>query len=258
MHASSTAALAVRIGTVAAIDLADTGAVSSTQGLATDYLLASRIGDIDRLRRIAVSLSAMRPFDLREDLADDQARLAFWLNLYNGAVLRQPDHPFGSWLERSAFFRRSVLRVAGRPISLDAIEHGLLRRSRWRLSLGFVANPLPSSFERANRVDRLDPRIHFALNCAAASCPPIASYQPEDIDAQLGLATRSYLASEVVVATNHILLPRIFLWFAGDFGGPPGIRALLRAHRIPGSGRPIRFARFDWTPTPGRWVGSSD
>ena len=144
-------------------------------------------------------------------------------------------------------------------MSLDGIEHGILRRSRWRLGLGFVGNPLPSPFERQHRVGRLDPRIHFALNCAAASCPPIAAYRPSDVDAQLDLATRSYLGSTVKTGPDHLTVPRILLWFAGDFGGPPGIRSFLRRHGVKLAGWPLRFGAYDWTPTPDRWLaGDAD
>ncbi|MFV2064709.1 MAG: hypothetical protein ACC726_14545, partial [Chloroflexota bacterium] len=56
------------------------------------------------------------------------------------------------------------------------------------------------------------------------------------------------------VQPDMITIPRIFLWFAGDFGGPPGIRAFLRHHGIDGVGRKLRFGKYDWTPRPGRWA----
>ena len=222
--------------------------------LAVEYLLATRSEDDERVDRVTMSLAAMPQATLAEATADDAARLAFWVNLYNAAVLRQPHHDFDSWARRMAFFRRRALTISGRTVSFDAIEHGILRRSRWKLALGFGSNPRPSRFERSLRVTRIDPRVHFALNCAAASCPPIAAYDASRIDHQLDLATRSYLANTVEVRADRLTIPRIFLWFAGDFGGPPGIRRFLRHHGIDGAGRKLRFGSYDWTPMPGRWA----
>ena len=74
------------------------------------------------------------------------------------------------------FLRQPALVVACRALSLNAIEHGLLRRSRWRFGAGVRREPVPlSAFERQHRVARVDPRVHFALNCAAGSCRSIAA-----------------------------------------------------------------------------------
>jgi len=222
--------------------------------LAVEYLLATRAGDDDRVERATASLASMPEDTLARATSDDAARLALWVNIYNAAVLRQPGHDYGSWMQRVAFFRRAALTVAGQVVSFDDIEHGILRRSRLKLGLGFVTNPTPSRFERRHRVGRLDPRMHFALNCAAASCPPIAAYSADRIDRQLDLATRSYLSATVEIRPDRVTVPRIFLWFAGDFGGPRGIRRFLRHHGIEGAGRQLRFGKYDWTPTPGRWA----
>ena len=99
----------------------------------------------------------------------------------------------------------------------------------------------------------MNPRIHFALNCAAASCPPIAAYDPDRLDGQLDLATRGYLAATVGRRDGRLVVPRVFLWFMGDFGGPAGVRRFLVHHGVElGSGR-LRYAAWDWAPAPGVW-----
>jgi hypothetical protein len=218
------------------------------------FLLAMRQEDADEIGRLTRTLATLDEDELVDALADDRERLAFWVDLYNAAVLRQPGYDFSTWRARARFFGRSALTVAGRSLSLDDIEHAILRRSRLKLGLGYAANPLASRYQRRYRVDVVDPRIHFALNCAAVSCPPIAAYRAADIDEQLDLAARSYLAGSVTDEATGITVPAVCLWFIGDFGGPPGLRRFLRRHGVEGWGRPIRFAAWDWTPAPGRWA----
>lgn len=218
------------------------------------FLLAMRQKDTAEIGRLTRMLATLDEAELIDALAHDRERLAFWVDLYNAAVLHQPGYDFSTWRARARFFSRPALTVAGRSLSLDEIEHGILRRSRLKLGLGYAANPLASRYQRRYRVEVVDPRIHFALNCAATSCPPIAAYRAADIDEQLDLAARSYLADSVTVEATVITLPAVCLWFIGDFGGPPGLRRFLRGHGVKGWGRPIRFAAWDWTPAPGRWV----
>jgi hypothetical protein len=228
-----------------------------TLDLAREYLLSTRRRDAESPaleRRLAV----LDPLQLRREVADDAARLAFWIDIYNGAVQRHPVRADGPPWERLRYFRRPAVEVAGRTLSLDAIEHGLLRRSRWLLGLGYLPNPLPGRFERSHRVERVDPRIHFALNCGVASCPPIAAYSAELIDEQLDRATRGYLQAEIDRDGRALVVPALLLWYAGDFGGARGIRAFLREHGVQGWHRPIRFKRYDWTPAPDRWAAHPD
>jgi hypothetical protein len=96
-----------------------------------------------------------------------------------------------------------------------------------------------------------DWRIHFALNCGAAACPPIAAYDADRIDAQLDLAAESYLEQEVEhdPATDVVRVPRLMLWFVGDFGGRSGIREILHRYDcVPEEACPrVRFRSYDWT-----------
>lgn len=225
--------------------------------LALEYLLASR-SDPAAAEGLERRLAALTASDLRRALDGDASRLAFWIDVYNGAVLRRDEPDFRRPTERLLAFRRPAVSVAGQSLSLDAIEHGILRRSRWKLGFGYLGNPLPSRFERAHRVRHVDPRIHFALNCGVTSCPPIAAYRAGLIDEQLDLATRSYLATEVKPRGDGIEVPVLLLWYAGDFGGAPGMRRFLRHYDVNGWNRPISFGAYDWTPAVGRWSAGED
>ena len=225
--------------------------------LARDYLLAARLGGPDAIE-LEQRLAAIKEHELVSALDDDAARIAFWVDIYNAAVIRAGAVDLTSQLTRWRHFSRRSVAVAGRHLSLDGIEHGLLRRSRWKLGLGYLGNPAPARFERRHRVERVDARIHFALNCGAASCPPIAAYDRTHLQEQLALATSSFLASEVEADGTTLQVSALLLWYMGDFGGPPGVRRLLRDAGVQGWHGPIRFRPYDWTPTPGRWRNAAD
>lgn len=207
----------------------------------------------------------LRTFD-PASLVHDQARLAFWINLYNAlivdAVIR-----FGirrSVQELPGFFWRAAYDIGGKRYDSTDIEYGILRANR-----GHPAIP-GAHFGKADprlafSLRRLDPRIHFALVCAARSCPPIGVYDAQDIDRQLELATRSFInhgGAELDRARGVVRLSKIFQWYAPDFGARPlglGDRTPLlkyvssymadeasRDYVLAGRPR-VRFMPYDWS-----------
>ncbi|PDW02651.1 DUF547 domain-containing protein [Candidatus Viridilinea mediisalina] len=167
-------------------------------------------------------------------LASRSERLAFWINLYNALVI---DAVIAYDVRTSVtsqwaglgFFRRAAYLIGGQRCSLEDIEHGILRANRGN---PFLPGPQFGANDprRAWMVEPLDPRIHFALNCASRSCPPIGIYSADLIEDQLELATRSFVDSDVVIdqARNQVQISQIFRWYRDDFDGPLGIVALLR------------------------------
>lgn len=156
---------------------------------------------------------------------------AFWINLYNVLVMHAVvtrGHPGTNPLRQLAFFSRRIWIVGGQRLSLDDLEHGLLRGNRRH-----PFYPLPQlgpGDPRRPWVLPLEPRVHFALNCGARSCPPIGVYRADGLEEQLKLATASYLGSEVEPAGRVLRLPQILRWYAGDFGGREGLAELLGRH----------------------------
>lgn len=228
------------------------GSASDAASLVADsrrFLMAVRTPD-DRsfaLDTIRERIASAPPEDLER--LDAGERLAFWLNVYNAAtgaaLLAEPER-----LEhRRRFFGAPIVTVARTELSLDQIEHGILRGSRWKYGLGYVPNPFPSAFVRRHRVADPDPRVHFALNCGAASCPAVAAYGDDDVHGQLDVAAGSYLRSETVVESETARVPRLLLWYRGDFGGRSGIRALLGEYDAidPDSISRIRYREYDWS-----------
>ena len=231
--------------------------------LARSYLDAVRRGDTPGAPEAA--LAALGENRLAR-LGDD-ARTAFWTNVYNAAVnARLAEEPSRfAGLARLRFFRTPVVTVADTDLSPNDIEHGLLRGSKLSVGLGYLPRPVPDAFERRHRVRDPDPRVHFALNCGAASCPAVAAYDADRIADQLSLATRAYLDGTVRYdrRTDTVTLPRILAWYRGDFGGLAGVWALLDEYDAlpPGAsaGSRLRYDDYDWsldlgafrTPDPG-------
>jgi hypothetical protein len=187
---------------------------------------------------------------LRQQLSDDNKIKAFWLNIYNAYIqillTKNPE----SYKKRGQFFDTKIIAVAGQMLSLDDIEHGILRRSKLKWSLGYFNKWIPNRFEKKFRVRKVDYRIHFALNCGAKSCPPIAFYDDLKIDTQLRQATKSYLRGEAHYEPekNIVYLPAIMSWFRRDFGGKKQMLALLREMQIipAEASLSIKFKEYDW------------
>jgi hypothetical protein len=206
-------------------------------------------------------LSGVNEERLAEALSTRSARTAFWLDVYN-AVAQQALRADPTLFEPRfgivrPVFRRPLVTVAGHDLSLDDVEHGLLRGSKLGWGLGYLPNPFPDAFERRFRVESVDPRIHFALNCGAASCPPIAVYTAAAVDAQLDLATESYLETEATydAEADVVRAPRLMLWYRGDFGGRRGIREFLRRYDVipEGTSPRVRYRTYDWSLDLGRF-----
>jgi len=199
---------------------------------------------------LTTMISRITDADLSAQLTDDNHKKAFWINLYNAytQVLLSKDP--GIYQQRSSFFGSRQIVIAGKELSLDDIEHGLLRRSKVKWSLGYFNKWFPSAFEKKHRVDTLDYRIHFSLNCGAKSCPPIAFYRPFQLDKQLDMATKTYLKgeSEYNSTENSIYLPTMMSWFRRDFGSKKKMKELLHELNILSDKQDpaIRFKKYDW------------
>jgi hypothetical protein len=150
------------------------------------------------------------------------------------------------------FFARVSYRIDDFVLSLDDIEHGILRGNRRR--------PFPP-FRPFGRLDprgalaltATDPRIHFALNCGAQSCPPVGVYRAQAIDQQLDLAARNFVNQAVTLdGAGRLACSKIFRWYRGDFEQGGGLVPFLRRYLDDG---PVRAAipadstpRLRWTP----------
>jgi hypothetical protein len=217
--------------------------------MAEQLLLAVKQHQDTQLLQTAMATAS--PEALQTDLPDDTAKKAFWINVYNAWIqilLRQQPQ---AYQHKTRFFAKRQIPLCGLLFSFNQIEHGLLRRSAFWWSLGYLHHPFPSVFERSHRLAQKDHRIHFALNCGAKSCPPVAFYQPDELEQQLEMATANFLeqTTQYDAAKHQVTVSKLLLWFQGDFGGKKGVGKLLRKWQlIPNNDPQPRFfyAAYDW------------
>ncbi len=191
---------------------------------------------------------------LQTALASDDQKKAFWVNIYNAyyQILRIEQQ-----MDKPDIYRERAFTIAGEPFSLDDVEHGILRKFRYKYSFGYLSNPFTSKLIKDLAVEELDYRIHFALNCGAKSCPPIAFYKVKSINSQLDLATQAFLEGETDFnAENKVVhVTALFQWFAGDFGGKKGIREIYRQQLEKDiTGYTIKYKEYSWEDDLGNFV----
>ncbi|HEY2664441.1 MAG TPA: DUF547 domain-containing protein, partial [Candidatus Binataceae bacterium] len=145
----------------------------------------------------------------------DEQKLAYWLNAYNVFTLHTiiQEYPISSvWKTREGqFFQRRRHLAGGRLVSLDDIEHQILR------------------------AQFIEPAIHFAINCGMNGCPALrpTAYQGEGIRETLRTTTERFLSNESNCRIDHqarrIFISRIFKMYAEDFGHRHGSTRDYRA-----------------------------
>lgn len=168
-------------------------------------------------------------------------RFAFYINAYNAWTIklilsRYPN--IHSIKELGGLFsspwKKKVARIDGRVLTLDQIEHDILRKQ----------------FK--------DPRIHFAVNCASKGCPPLQGepFVGERLDRQLDRAAAGFINNPRYnrLEGDILMVSRIFDWFAEDFNddvigffllyAEPSLRQQLKANR---SRIRIEYLDYDWS-----------
>ncbi|MDC6352265.1 DUF547 domain-containing protein [Zeaxanthinibacter sp. PT1] len=188
---------------------------------------------------------------LESGLQTDSQKLAFWINIYNGYIqVILSDNP-ELYDDRRSFFAEEQIPIAGRMLSFAKIEHGIIRKSQWEYGLGYIRKWFPDKFERKLRVEDRDWRIHFALNCGAKDCPPVAIYQPGRLDAQLDKSTARYLDRTTTYQeeTKTAEVTTLFKWFKGDFGCNKGVKEILANYNLIPMTRDVEleYKNYDWT-----------
>jgi hypothetical protein len=201
--------------------------------------------DLDAFVR---QLAAVSPENRPELFPTRAAQMAYWINAYNAFVVHEVvkhypvesvrDLKFGFGL---LFFKQKRFVAGGKRYSLDDIEHGILR---------------PRYGEA---------RVHFAVNCASASCPPLRPepYLPEKLEAQLEDAALSFIQrrENVWMRGDVLFLSAIFDWYKDDFtraaaaktnGRPTVVDYVTRylpagvAEQIREKNPRVEFYNYDW------------
>jgi hypothetical protein len=197
----------------------------------------------ESLRRYLNELAAVTEDEF--DSWSEPEQMAFLLNLYNAATIQLvADHyPVQSIKKIGSLFRSPwklpVVKLWGKTITLDDLEHGIIR------------------------AEYREPRIHFALVCAAKGCPPLRSepYLAETLSAQLEEQGRRFFAerekNRIDAGRRTVYLSPILKWFKEDFTrdgktlvefaapyfGSEGVALLQREGRK----FKVRFTDYDWS-----------
>ena len=162
-----------------------------------------------------------------------QQQLAFYVNAYNAWILHEAlgKYPTGSVKDALfTFFTGKRITVAGQQMSFNALEKDTIR----------------SKFN--------DPRVHFALNCASRSCPPLnrSAFSGDKLDGQFEALAKGYVNSEHGVkynaASKTAELSKIFDWYKDDFkadGGAVGFINKRRSSPIPADAK-ISYQDYNW------------
>lgn len=213
-------------------------------GLSESFLNGVRTGTSDLQ---VAQLHAISIDSLIHGLTNDRAKMGFWINMYNGwfQILAQN----GKGKVQDIFTRREIL-FSDHVFSLDEIEHGILRRYRWKYSMGYLPVFFPSAAIKQLSVHNLDYRIHFALNCGAKSCPPIAFYSYNHLEEQLNVAKQNFIESESNVneGNQEVKVSKIFYWFKADFGGTKGTLDIISNTLNKNlNGYSLVYNDYDWT-----------
>ena len=187
---------------------------------------------------------------------NEPRRLAFLFNLYNAATLRLIiDHyPVKSIKDIGSFFKgpwdQPVVRLFGNTITLDKVEHGILRKQY------------------------NEPRLHLALVCAAKGCPPLRreAYTAERLNEQLDDQAKQFLGNALAFRIDRgngvVYFSSIFKWYGDDFrarhaptGGFAGLNETNRAvanfcawylsdadrKYLEAGGYAVKFLDYDWS-----------
>ena len=209
--------------------------------------------EYQKLKELSANLKSI---DIKQ-LKTVNDKKAFWINIYNALVVHGIAEK-GNLNTKTVwdipnFFESTAYQIAGHNLNLNEIENGILRANRrrpYRLFKLFSGHD--PRLKLALTENEFDPRIHFALNCGSASCPPVSFYKSEQLDDQLELATSGFVQSETKLDKDTIMTSQIFNWYAGDF--KPSVREFLLkytedevAKALQNPKVKIKFREYDWS-----------
>lgn len=219
-------------------------------GLIAAFDYDAALEDAATRRLLSRQKARLAQFDVGM-LGGRETSVAFWINAYNffmiAHVLENPHRgglvssvrDYGSLLNPYRVFRQDLFDVGGRRYSLSEIENQMLLGEEYRQK-GWK-----------------DARVHFAVNCASVSCPPLRRviYTADNLDDLLDENTRRALKTplHLHIDGDTLFVTSLFDWYESDFIDMAGsVRSFIDRHVDPPLGqqienaRGIRFIRYDW------------
>lgn len=183
--------------------------------------LKSNAEDVAKLHSVTTAIATNKP------VGDRATKMSFHLNAYNAWILRAviDNYPMKSILDvKKDFFKTYPIKVSGRDMSLDYLENEIIRKTY------------------------KDARIHFAVNCASASCPPLhnEAFEAKTLEKSLDKLTKDFINSStgVRISGGQPHISRLFKWFKEDFGDATTFINKYRRKKISGN---VVFQDYGWT-----------
>lgn len=204
-----------------------------------DQLARNEGGVRDRLYRYVGLINAAGPKNRPELFPTESDKLAYYMNAYNALCMYAVvQRNFPKDMKTSGIFFLDRFPVGGDSMTLDYLEKTYLRP--------------------------VDPRIHFAINCMSASCPPLRRepYEPAKVDAQLDEQGRIFLSDPrgAYLKGETAVLSEIFRFFTSDFTdahakatGQPKVELLDSIRKFAADDSPVQsaktyeFQKYDWS-----------
>jgi hypothetical protein len=158
-----------------------------------------------------------------------EARMAWWINAYNAFTVKRvlAHYPLRSMMDIDGgkTWDTPWIKLGGKVYSLNQLEHEILRK------------------------EFRDPRIHFALNCAARSCPPLLNraWTAANLEDMLERQARAFIRDKRYnrIAEGELLVSRIFDWYREDFGDLRLFLQRYSAVKIRPDAR-LDYMAYDW------------
>jgi len=184
-------------------------------------------GDIAALQRVADFYAGTKA------PKDRDSALAWHINAYNSWILHNilAKYPTkGPLAGEPLFFHGNRIVISGGKTSFNDLEQKVIR----------------PTFK--------EPRVHFALNCASASCPPLAArpFEAATLNEQLDQLARAFANGNpqaIQVSGKGVALSKIFDWYKNDFAAAGGAVAFINRFRkepLPADAR-VKFMDYDWS-----------
>ena len=218
--------------------------MKSSLQLAVELLLAVKMNT--NYTHLVKFLANVEESKFEKDLNSENNKKSFWINCYNAfyqiEILKD---------NSKSVYKNKTICIANQKLTLDEIEHGILRKGKFVIGFGYLKNPFFSNWIKKNQVLNLDYRIHFALNCGAKSCPAIAFYTSENLDQELDIATESFLKSETEINQNQnvIITSKLLYWYSGDFNGKNSVKKIIsEIFKQNLNSFKIKYSNYDWSP----------
>ncbi|MDP3679957.1 MAG: DUF547 domain-containing protein [Flavobacterium sp.] len=191
--------------------------------LSEEILSLAKSGkDTVTLRR---QLFYIRQAKLEKSLNTDDLKKTFWINIYNAFYLIN----LKETKQGKEIFNLKRIKIARAVFSLNDIEHGILRKYKFRIGFGYITNPFYSDFIKTLAVNKVDYRIHFALRSINLEKKTIDYFDCEEIEKQLTIVTKDFirLETEFDNESKTIRASDFLLSYLRDFGGKKSVKKLL-------------------------------